>query len=63
MICRGQLKVQRVNMTHRTEARLFEYGEFTSHSGNTLKFKFPFLKFHKQNQSFEDVINNYRIFH
>ena len=26
-------------MTHRTEARLFEYGEFTSHSGNTLKFK------------------------
>ena len=39
MICRGQLKVQRVNMTHRTEARLFEYGEFTSHSGNTLKFK------------------------
>ena len=26
-------------MTHRTAARLFEYGEFTSHSGNTLKFK------------------------
>ena len=26
-------------MTHRTEARLFEYGDFTSHSGNILKFK------------------------
>ena len=48
-------------MTHRTEARLFEYGDFTSHSGNTLKFKLECDAFDTDDwNSIADIIMTYQ---
>lgn len=51
---------KKLNLLKNIEVKYLN-GSITNSVSNTLKFKFPFLKFHKQNQSFEDVINNYRI--